>query len=515
MQSPNRMWAIGLTVVVVGLLSALLYVNSRSGAKPAGGSGAGKPSEGPLIFYCAAGIKPPVNAVVAAFTAETGIPIRLQYAGSGTLLSNLQIARLGDLYLAGDSSFIDMAREKELVEEALPLATLRPVIAVPADNPKGIETVEDLLGADLRLGLGNPGAASIGKQTRKALEVAGLWEKVEAAARARGVFKPTVNEVANDIKIGTVDVGIIWDATARQYPELKIVCPLSADPAFVMHVTVGVLSCSKRATDALRLARYLSAPSKGGRVFQKSGYEPIRGDPWAETPEILLLSGGVNRSAIEDTLRAFEAREGCRVTRVYNGCGILVAQIKAGERPDAYFACDVSFMDEVQDLFLDSTDLSETDIIIAVGKGNPKGIGGLADLAAEGCKLGVANPKQSALGALTSRLLKDAGLLEGVMANNKSQTPTADLLVNQLRTGTLDAVIVYEANVARVLEHLDIVRISHPDAKAVQPFAVSQETTFPLLTLRLLRALCSKRSRRRYMGSGFRLLTTPPNGQSE
>ena len=39
----------------------------------------------------------------------------------------------------------------------------------------------------------------------------------------------------------------------------------------------------------------------------------------------------LNRVAIEESLREFEAREGARVTRVYNGCGILTAQIRAAD----------------------------------------------------------------------------------------------------------------------------------------------------------------------------------------
>jgi ABC-type molybdate transport system substrate-binding protein len=212
----------------------------------------------------------------------------------------------------------------------------------------------------------------------------------------------------------------------------------------------------------------------------------------------------VNRPAIEQTLRDFEQREGCRITRVYNGCGILVAQMKAGERPDAYFACDVSFMDEVQEMFGDPVNVSETDILIAVQRGNPKGIESLADLGADGLKLGVANAEQSALGALTIRMLASAGLLDPVMKNVRSQTPTADLLVNQLRTETLDAVIVYEANIAQVREHLDIVRIDLPSAKAIQPFAVAKYSQYQRLTQRLLEAIASAESQSHYESSGFR-----------
>jgi len=354
--------------------------------------------------------------------------------------------------------------------------------------------------------LGNPDAASVGKQTRIAMTGVGLWEDLEAAVQSRGVFKPTVNDVANDIKIGTVDAGVIWDSTARQYPELEIVAPLSQDESFQMEVTIGVLKSSRQPTEALRFARYLSARDKGLKAFERHYYTVVNGDLWANEPEILMLSGGVNRPAIEQTLRAFEEREGCRITRVYNGCGILVAQMKAGERPDAYFACDVSFMNQVQHLFRDPINVSETDILIAVQKGNPKGIASLADLAAEGLKLGVANAEQSALGALTKRMLDAAGLLDEVMANVRSQTPTADMLVNQLRAGGLDAVIVYEANIAQVRQHVDIVRIDLPSAKAIQPFAVAQSTEHRYLTQRLFEAIASGESQRHYEASGFRWL---------
>ena len=155
-------------------------------------------------------------------------------------------------------------------------------------------------------------------------------------------------------------------------------------------------------------------------------------------------------------------------------------------------------------MFGDPVNVSETDILIAVQRGNPRGIESLADLGADGLKLGVANAEQSALGALTKWMLAGAGLLEPVMKNVRSQTPTADLLVNQLRTETLDAVIVYEANIAQVREHLDIVRIDLPTAKAIQPFAVAKYSQYPRLTQRLLDAIASAESQSHYESSGFR-----------
>jgi len=471
-----------------------------------GGTGNRSSSRQPLMLYCAAGMSHPVAEVAKEYQDQSGVAIRVQYGGSGALLSNLRAANTGDLYLAADASYIEIAREQDLIAETIPLAILRPVIASAKGNPKRIHSARDLLRDDLRVALGNPDAGSIGKQTQIAMTRAGLWEDLKQAVQSRGVFKPTVNDVANDVKIGTVDAGVVWDSIAAQYPELEVAAPLIEDPNFLMEVTIAVLRSSRQPTEALRFARYLSARDKGLEAFRRHHYMAVEGDVWAREPQILLFSGGVNRPAIEDTLKAFEQREGCKITRVYNGCGILVAQMKVGERPDAYFACDVSFMDQVQDLFLNSVNVSETDILIAVPKGNARGIASLQDLAKEGLKLGVANAEQSALGALTERMLDGAGLLKDVMANVRSQTPTADMLVNQLRAGGLDAVIVYEANVSQVREHLDIVRIDLPSAKAVQPFAIAKGSQHKYIAQRLLDAITSAESQQKYKTAGFRWL---------
>ena len=482
-----------LTVATVVFLTGLLAWNSRS-KRPG-------EVEGEMIFYCAAGIKPPVERIAKQYEEEYGVSIQLQYGGSGTLLSNLRTARMGDLYLAGDESYIEVGKEQGLIAESIPLAELTPVIAVQRGNPKSVQGLKDLLRDDVAVALANPTAAAVGRATKNLLEKSGNWERMEKSAK---VFKPTVNDIANDIKIGTVDAGIVWDAVVKQYEELEAVRILDS-ASETQWITVGVLKTSRNPTAALRFARYLASRNKGQVEFEKDGYQPVQGDIWEENPELVLFSGGVNRLAIEDTLRKFEEREGVKITRVYNGCGILVSQMKAGEMPDAYFACDASFMTQVADMFLDSTTVAETDMVIVVQKDNPKGIRTLEDLTAEGLAVGVGNPQQSALGALTKRMLEASNLYEEVEKNVKVKTPTADLLVNQIRTGSLDAVVVYRANTPKVQDHLDVLTIDHPSAKAVQPYAVSKDSPHRYLMERLLDTIQSEESRQIFEEIGFRL----------
>jgi len=483
---------IGSLAVAAGLVALLLWQSRNS--PPAAAAG-----QKPLLMFCAAGIKPPVEAVAREYESTFGVRVQLQYGGSGTLLSNLRIADAGDLFLAADESYVKSARALGLLAETIPLARQRPVVAVAKGNPKNIRTLDDLLRGDARVALANPDAASIGRTVRALLQQAGQWAAFE---KRLAVLKPTVNDIANDVKIGAVDAGIVWDATARQYPELELVALPLFNPA-AETIRICVLKRSPQPAAALRFARYLGARDKGLPQFARFHYEPVAGDEWAESPEIVLFSGAMLRSGIEKTLKEFEQREGCRITTVYNGCGILVAQMRAGQRPDAYFSCDTSFMKSVADLYLDPVNVVDNHLMIIVQKDNPKGIHTVQDLTKPGLRVGLPHHEKSAMGSIAWKMLVQMSLHDALRPNLKVESPTGDFLINQIRTGSLDAIIACRSNWTGVREHLDAVPIDHPLARMTQPFAVGRSTRYQQMLARLQDALTSATSRERFEAEGF------------
>ena len=254
----------------------------------------------------------------------------------------------------------------------------------------------------------------------------------------------------------------------------------------------------------MRFARYIAAPDKGQLSFAERHYATVDGDAWAATPKLSLFSGGVNRTAIAETVAEFQRREGCEITTTYLGCGTLVAMMQAGEMPDAYFACDVSFVDQVSSKFGQPVTLSATDMVMLVKQGNPKEIQSLEDLGRDGIRVGLADEQLSALGRLSVDLLKSAGVYDAVVKNRRATTPTADLLVAQLTTvDKLDAAIVYRANCNKIGNSAEIVDIDVSTAKAFQPLAIQVDTKYPQLSARLMQAMVSSRSRARFEESGF------------
>jgi ABC-type molybdate transport system substrate-binding protein len=466
--------------------------------------GCGKTTEQTLTVYCAAGIKKPVEAVAAAYQKEFGVTVQLQYGGTASLLSAIRVAKNGDLFVAADAAAIDEARKLGVVREVLPLVKQTPVIAVAKGNPKGIRALDDLLKDGVKFALANPESASIGRVTKRLLGA--RWEAFSAKV---AVLKPTVMDIASDVTLGAVDAAIVWDSAASQFPQLEVVRFTDVTE----NASVAVLAACVQPTAALKFARYLTAPEKGSPVFAAQGFTPARGDAWSAKPKLVFYSGGVNRPAIQKTLQEFADREGVDLTTVFNGCGILCASMRATAQtpgakiPDAYYACDICFVPPVADLFPEAVVLTEADIMLAVPKGNPKNLQTLADLARPGLKIGLCNAEQSTLGYMTKGMLKQAGLLQSVMKNVCSQVPTADFLVNQLRTGSLDAAIVYNVNAQPAAEHLDTIPIQHAGAKAIQPFAVAAKSPNALLARRLLD--CLRANRDRFEKAGFRWRDDP------
>lgn len=649
----NNAWmTAGISAVVIAALVLLLLWNP--------GAETFEDGDGAVVFYCAAGMRLPVETILERYEEEYDYGVRREYGGSGELLAKLNVEKgdpLASLYLAADDSYIEEASKLGLIIEAISIARMKPVLAVPKKNEKNVRGLDDLLREDVKVVLANPEIAAIGRTARKLLREIGEWAALEKRSQGlRGTLSMvgTVTEVANNLKIGTADAGIVWDATVVQYPELKVV-PVALLEKGTQDVTIAVVQgcprpqaarhlarylaardrglevfdemgwkavegetwadvtlycasdaktpvetivqqyqeeCGRKVrlqvggsadllkrlieerdsahadlylatasshtekahelgllaetlpvarkgevpaggsdqatgdakisvvrtswwpTGALHFARYLAARDRGLEVFADRGWEPVRGDVWADRPELVLYSGGVNRVAIETTLEDFQKREGASITVKYHGCGILVSDMKAiadGEIPtafpDAYFACDASFVPPVEKHFHDPQVISETKIVLLVRKGNPKNINTLRDLARPGLRVCTANEEHSALGKLTQKLLEAEGLYEAVKRNVVYQSPSADPLVLRMRAnaagGGEDVAVVYKANCSAIGEHLEVIPVEHSMAKAVQPFVVAKSSDHQYLVERLLAALQSSSSRQRFESVGF------------
>ncbi len=514
----NLLWTLLLAAAsTIVLLVALLYV---------GGPRVDDTTR-VLRVYCAAGLRFPLEEVARKYEEEFGVVIEPQYGGSNTLLNQLEIDKFThvDLYLAADEFYTTAAREKGLAAEVFSLASMRPVLAVRQDSGLQIESFANIIEGDLSIAVAHPDQASIGQTSYERLSErpfgdTNMWEALDQhiTQQRRGVYKPTVNDVASDIRLGSVDAGIIWDSTVAMptfREELQAIAlpELDGEP---MQISLCVLNASRQPGAALKFARYLTARDRGLPVFAAYGMEPVEGDVWAERPEINFFCGAVNRRAVEEIVLQFERREGVVVNTIYDGCGILTSRMETidGQStthgfPDIYMACDLYYLENVRSWFQNAANVSETDIVIAVPKGSTR-VRDLSDLVKPGIRVAVGEPDQCTIGALTRRLLVDAGLYDELMAKQQRdgevvvEKSSSALLVPDVVTGHVDAAVAYITDVMPNRDRVDVVRIQSPLNRAVQPLSIARSSRHKHLARRLFQRIAESPEAFEQVGFRFR-----------
>ncbi len=488
-----------VSVIAIGVLFWSMTEKPASGIR--GGEGRSR-----LTILCAASNRAVMDEICQDYFDEFSVRVETQYGPSQSLLSSLEVSKFGDLYLPADSSYLDIARKQGLIDESLSIARMQGVVAVKKGNPKQIQSFEDLLRDDVRLVQANPEAAAIGAVTKRLLQESGKWLELESATAG---FRTTVTDAATDVVVGAADAAIVYDAVLYAFEDLEYVTIEELRGA-VSDISVGVTSSSKNPKAALHFARYLTARDRGLKHYQRQGFGTVAGDKWSDAPELTIYAGSMLRPAIEDAIEAFSDREGVVVRCVFNGCGILVGQMKTGAHPDAYFACDSEFMTQVAEMFPDPVDVSQNELAILVRKGNPLNIRTLKDLTQPDIRVGIGHEKQCAMGWLTQQTFTESGIKSELMENVTVQSPTGDMLVNQLLADGLDAAVAYLSNAAGMADELEALPIEGLSCSiATQPWAVREGSDYPNLADRLFRSICSAENQEVFVANGFRKQLQP------
>ena len=226
-----------------------------------------------LLFYCAAGIRPPVAEIIEAFESEHDIRIVTDYAGSETLLSKIKLVRIGDLYLPGDKYYVDQAVGEDMILSRREVFYWTPTILVRKGNPKEIGGLKDLLKEGVKVGLGDAKACAIGRTSEQILARNGMTR--EQLGENLKYQSQTVNELGLQIQAGALDAVIVWDAMARYYEEYGEAVAIEAGANVISSVDIGILEFSENKEQAGVFVDFLGS-ARGRAIFEKYGYSTVK-----------------------------------------------------------------------------------------------------------------------------------------------------------------------------------------------------------------------------------------------
>lgn len=249
-----------LILFLAGLLSIILF----SGCSDGGNS---------ISVFAGSASKPAMEKAAKVFEEETGIKVYLTFGGSGTMLSQLIIAREGDLYIPGSPDFMLKAESKGIIyhDSIVKIAYLVPAILVQEGNPKNIQSLADLTQPGIEVGIGAPGTVCVGLYAYEILEHNGLINDIKEAGTIV-THAESCSKTASLIVLKSLDAVMGWRVFSEWHPDSIDVVYLQPDQLTRLAYIPGALSTfSENEESAQRFLDFLVS-TDGQQIFNKWGY---------------------------------------------------------------------------------------------------------------------------------------------------------------------------------------------------------------------------------------------------
>jgi molybdate transport system substrate-binding protein len=174
-----------------------------------------------LLVYAGSASQPPAEEAVKAFEEETGIRVDVVFGGSGTVLSQMKLAKQGDLYFPGSSDFMIKAKRDGDVfpETETIIVYLVSAINVQKGNPHNIHSLKDLTRPGLRVAIANPESVCVGTYAVEIVEQNFTPEEKAAFKANLANYTGSCSKTATAISLKQADAVIGWRVFEHWDPE--------------------------------------------------------------------------------------------------------------------------------------------------------------------------------------------------------------------------------------------------------------------------------------------------------
>jgi molybdate transport system substrate-binding protein len=188
------------------------------------------------------------------------------FAGSDELATQIREGAPADVYAAASSRYPRELFDEGLVEEPVTFATNRLVLVVPADNPAGIESLEEVTAPGTKLVIAAEGVP-VGDYTRQVLEELGLTAALDNVVSNEDDVRGVLGKVA----LGEADAGFVYitDAAVSDEDVTVIELPEGSEPP--IEYQIAVVSASESAEAAEAFVREVLGPD-GQEALEAAGF---------------------------------------------------------------------------------------------------------------------------------------------------------------------------------------------------------------------------------------------------
>lgn len=225
-----------------------------------------------IVVFAAAGTKPAIDEAAKIFEQKYGTKVSINYGGGGEVLSNMVIAKKGDIYIAPEQRFMNSAQKQGAVNANATISSLAymiPVIGVKKGNPQNILSLADLAKPGLKVVMGTPETTALGEIFPQMLQKAGLYDAVKPNIVTNA---PQVTAIITMLKMNQVDAGIIWHYFGTtSSSDVDIIWIPKEYVTGIGEIQAAVSSYSQETATAQKFIDLLTS-TEGQEIFKKNGY---------------------------------------------------------------------------------------------------------------------------------------------------------------------------------------------------------------------------------------------------
>lgn len=224
-----------------------------------------------LSVFAAAGAKAAIDEICQQYEEQCGVTVSVTYGGGGEVLSQMMLAKSGDIYIAPEQSFMEKAIAKGAViaQTVKSVAYMIPVIAVEKGNPKNINSLADLAKPGVQVAISRPDTTLVGQYALEIFQKAGL---------ADAIGENIVTHAANPSNLltmlimGQVDAIVTWHYYAYLNPDdIENIYLPAEQVTGIAEMQVAVSAYSQNTKAAQRFVDFTTS-EEGKAIFKKQGY---------------------------------------------------------------------------------------------------------------------------------------------------------------------------------------------------------------------------------------------------
>lgn len=225
--------------------------------------------------------------------------------------------------------------------------------------------------------------------------------------------------------------------------------------------------------------------------------------PQAEGKTLTVFAAASLTESFGELGKEFEVKNpGVRVKFSFEGSSALAQKLTQGARADVFASADQANMDKaVKAEVIDGQPsvFATNRLAVAVSKGNPKGIKGLADLAKDGLTVVVCAP-QVPCGAAAKKVQQETG----VTLKPASEEQDVKSVLAKVQTGDADAGLVYVTDATSAAAKVD--KVDFPEAAGAinsYPIAVLKDAPQAALAKQFTDFVLSATGKQELAKAGF------------